>query len=476
MITSTLELAGLDGGCVSLPASRLDHLDARVDGRLLRSGEDGWDDAVLIWNAMAATTPALVVQPRSAADVAATVRFAHEHGVLLGVKGGGHNISGSSMADGGVVLDMSAMRGVRVDPAARLAHAGGGCLLQDVDRATQAHGLATVLGIASEVGVAGLVLGGGFGYLARRFGWAVDNLEEVEIVTADGQVRVASRQEHPDLFWALRGGGGNFGCVTRFTFRLHEVGPLVTGGMVIWSADHAAEVLAAYHELTESAPRELTAAVVMRLAPPAPFLPPEWHGEPIIGMVVCHTGADPDPGLERIRAIGPPIVDLVGRMPYTEQQSLMDDAEPKGLRYYWKTEYLPALSSGFLDAYASGALPVTSPHSESVLFHIGGALNDREEDDGAVGNRDARFVTGFAADWTPEDGRDELHVAWARKGAEGIRPFGTGGNYVNFQLAEDDSARTAGAYRGNYARLQRVKATWDPDNLFRRNRNIAPET
>ena len=245
--------------------------------------------------------------------------------------------------------------------------------------------------------------------------------------------------------------------------------------MVIWSADHAGEVLAAYHELTESAPRELTAAVVMRLAPPQPFLPPEWHGQPVIGLVVCHTGADPEADLARIRAIGPPIVDLVGRMPYTEQQSLMDGTEPKGLRYYWKTEYLPALSSGFLDAFASGALPVTSPLSESVLFHIGGALNDREEDDGSVGNRDARYVTGFAADWTPQDGRDELHVAWARKGWEGIRRFGTGGHYVNFLLAEDDTGRTAGAYRGNYARLQRVKAAWDPDNLFRRNRNVMPQ-
>ena len=204
MLTSALELAGLDGGRVSLPASRLDRLDARVDGRLLRAGEDGWDDAVLIWNDLAATTPALVVQPRSAAGAAATVNFAHEHGLLLGVKGGGHNISGSSMADGGVVLDMSGMRAVRVDPAARLAHVGPGCLLQDVDRATQEHGLATVLGMVSEVGVAGLTLGGGFGYLARRFGWAVDNLEEVEIVTAGGQVRRASRREHPDLFWALR--------------------------------------------------------------------------------------------------------------------------------------------------------------------------------------------------------------------------------------------------------------------------------
>jgi FAD/FMN-containing dehydrogenase len=474
MMTGTLTLAGLDGGQVSLPPARLDQLESSVQGRLLRAGEDGWDDAVRIWNAMVAKTPALVVQPRSAADVAAVVRFAGEHGLLLGVKGGGHNISGSSMAKGSIVLDMSRMRGVTVDPAARLAHVGPGCLLGDVDRATQQHGLATVLGVVSEVGVAGLTLGGGFGYLARRFGWAVDNLEEVEIVTADGEVRTASRQEHPDLFWALRGGGGNFGCITRFTFRLHEVGPVVTGGMAVWSADHAGEVLEAYQELTESAPRELSAAIVMRLAPPAPFVPEAWHGKPIIAMMACHSGADPDADLAKVRAVRPPILDLIDRRPYTEQQTLMDGTEPKGLHYYWKTEYLSSLSGGFLDAFASSALPVTSPLSESVIFHVGGAVNEHGEDDGAVGNRDAHYLMGFAADWPPGDDRGELHTAWARDGWERIRRFGTGGNYVNFQQADDDGGRTAGAYRGNYGRLRRIKATWDPDNRFRVNRNVAP--
>ncbi|MGH8777351.1 MAG: FAD-binding oxidoreductase [Jiangellaceae bacterium] len=224
----TFEAAGLEGGRVGLTSEQIEQLGSAIDGPLLTTGDDGWDEAILIWNAMVTTTPALVVQPTSAHDVAAVVRFAADHGLLLSVKGGGHNIAGTALADRGLTLDMSRMREVTVDPVARLAHVGAGCLLQDVDRATQEHGLATVLGFVSETGVAGLTLGGGFGYLTRRFGWAADNLEEVEIVTADGKIRTASRTEDTDLFWAIRGGGGNLGVVTRFVFRLHEVGPIVT--------------------------------------------------------------------------------------------------------------------------------------------------------------------------------------------------------------------------------------------------------
>ena len=266
-ITATIELAGLDGGPVSLASEQLKDLDSRVQGRLLVAGDQGWNEAVAIWNGMAARLPAFVLQPTSAHDVAAAVSFAREHGLLVSIKGGGHNIAGTSIAEDGLVLDMSGMREVAVDPDARLAQVGPGCLLGEVDQATQAHGLATVLGFVSETGVAGLTLGGGFGYLARRFGWTVDNLAEVEVVGADGQLRTANRDQHPELFWALRGGGGNFGVVTRFSFRLHQVGPMITGGLIVWSAERADEVLAAYRELTESAPRELTAATIVRLAP-----------------------------------------------------------------------------------------------------------------------------------------------------------------------------------------------------------------
>jgi FAD/FMN-containing dehydrogenase len=242
MATSTIDIAGLEGGRVSLTLERLGDLDSQVEGPFLRAGDERWDDAVLVWNGMVARVPALVLQPSSAHDVAAAVRFARDRGLLLSIKGGGHNIAGTSIAERGLTLDLSRMREVTVDPDAKLAHVGPGCRLQDVDRATQEHGLATVLGFISEVGVAGLTLGGGLGYLTRRFGWAVDNLEEVEIVTADGKVRIANRDENADLFWAIHGAGANLGVVTRFTFRLHEVGPTVCGGLIAWPFDPSSAV------------------------------------------------------------------------------------------------------------------------------------------------------------------------------------------------------------------------------------------
>jgi FAD/FMN-containing dehydrogenase len=466
-------VAGLDGGRVRLTSAQLDDLDSRIDGQLLCAGNEGWDEAVLIWNAMVAKLPALVVQPESARDVVVAVRFAHQHGLLLSVKGGGHNIAGTAIADGGLMLDMSRMGGVTVDPEARLARVGPGCILRDVDHATQEHGLATTLGFVSETGVAGLTLGGGFGYLARRFGWAADNLEEVEIVTADAEIRTASRDENADLFWAIRGGGGNFGVVTRFTFRLHGVGPMVTGGLALWDAERAGEVLAAYRELTAAAPRELTLATAVLTAPPAPFVPEEWQGKRAVGLLVCHSGPNAERDIAEIRAIGEPIVDLIGELPYVAQQSMVDDMDPSGLNQYWKAEYLPELTSEYLETFRESALQATSPLSYSVIFHIGGALNERAADDGAVGNRDARFISGFSGVWEPGVPADE-HVAWVRKGWEAIRPFSTGGNYVNFQLAEDGPDRTADAYGRNYDRLRQVKAAYDPDNLFRVNRNISP--
>ncbi|SBT92587.1 FAD/FMN-containing dehydrogenase [Streptomyces sp. DI166] len=473
MTARMLEVTGLEDGGVGLTATQIEKLGTRLAGPLLAAGDNGWDEAVLVWNAMVTAVPRLVVQPVSAEDVATVVRFAADHGVLLSVKGGGHNIGGTALADGGLTLDMSRMREVTVDPAARLAHVGPGCLLQDVDRATQRHGLATVLGFVSETGVAGLTLGGGFGYLARRFGWAADNLEQVEIVTADGRIRTASRTEHPDLFWALRGGGGNFGIVTRFTFRLHRVGPVITGGLAAWGADRVDDVLATYRELTANAPRELTAAVVVRLAPPAPFVPEEWQLKPVAGVLVCHSGKGAEADLAPLRSLGDPIFDLIGEKPYTAQQSMLDETEPKGLNQYWKAEFLPDLPADYLPAFRDAALDVASPLSFSVVFHLAGAINEADEDGGAVGNRDARFISGFSGVWPPGDDGERI-VGAVRAGWERIRPYSTGGNYVNFQLPEDGPDRTAAAYRGTYERLQQVKADCDPDNLFRVNRNIRP--
>jgi FAD/FMN-containing dehydrogenase len=471
---SAVDITGLEGGRVAVDEAHVEELETRIGGEIVRPSDPGWDEAVEVWNGMVAKSPRLVVQPHTARDVAAVVDFSRRHGLLLSVKGGGHHIAGTALTDGGVTLDMSAMRSVTVDPDVRLANAGPGCRLGDVDRATQEHGLATVLGFISKTGVAGLTLGGGMGYLTRRFGYGVDNLDEVEIVTADGEIRVANRREHADLFWALRGGGGNFGVVTRFTFRLHEVGPLVHGGLIAWPFERAEEVLSAYREITSDAPRELAVWQMLLTAPPAPFVPPEWHGRRICGMAVCYSGdpARADAVLAPVRALGDPVFDVIREQPYVELQSYLDGTEPNGMHYYWKTEFAAALDDGLLktvrDVFADCPLPM----ADIGFLHLGGALNDRAADDGAVGNRDARYAVGIKGMWAPDHPTPDANREWVRQAWQRIRPFSTGGNYVNFQTADDE--RIAEAYGANYDRLREVKSAYDADNLFRVNRNIPP--
>ena len=416
MNTSAIDIAGLEAGRVNLTPKQINDLEARLDGPLLRPGDEGWDNAVLMWNGMVTKAPALVIQPTSARDVAAAVGFAHDLGLLLSVKGGGHNIGGTSIAERGLTLDMTRMRDVAVVPEAKLAHAGPGCLLKDVDQATQEHGLATVFGFVSEVGIAGLTLGGGLGYLTRRFGWTVDNLEEVEIVTADGEIRNASRHENADLFWAIRGAGANLGVVTRFTFRLHEVGPTVYGGLIAWPFDRADEILPAYRTITIQAPRALAVWLLLINAPPEPFVPQEWHGKKICAMAVCYTGdlAHTDDVMAPIRAIGDPIVDLLAEQPYTQVQSYLDDAEPKGHHYYWKTDYAAELSDELLNLNKELFADCPIPGVELGFLHIGGAVNEYDEDDGAVGNRDARYMIGANAMWEPDEPEADSFRRWIR--------------------------------------------------------------
>jgi FAD/FMN-containing dehydrogenase len=474
--TTATDMAGLEGGRVNLTREQLDELESRVEGSLLRAGDEGWDDAVLVWNGMVARFPALVVQPTSAHDVAAAVEFARDHGVRLSIKGGGHNIAGSAIAEGGLTLDMSRMCEITVDPEARVAHVGPGCLLKDVDSATQEHGLATVLGFVSEVGVAGLTLGGGLGYLARRFGWTVDNLEEVEIVTADGEIRTASREKNADLFWALRGGGGNFGVVTRFTFHLHEVGPMVYGGLIAWPFERADEILRAYRTISSEAPRELAVWMILLNAPPTPFVPQEWHGRKTCAMVVCYSGDldKTDEVLAPIRALGDPVMDVLQQWPYTQQQSFLDEGEPKGAHYDWKTEYVAELSDGLLNAVRDVFAECPIPEAMVGFLHLGGALNEHGEDDGAVGNRDARFALGVNGMWHPGETNVDAFRQWIRDGWARVRPFSTGRTYINFQTAEEEEERIRATYGDNFDRLVQIKKAYDPDNLFRANRNIRP--
>jgi len=476
MTAATIELSGRSGGPVAVPGEALEDLAGKVEGRLLGPDDPGWDDAVRIWNGLAATAPALVLQPASAADVAAAVGFARAHGLLLGVKGGGHNIAGTAIAEGGLTLDLSGLCQLTVDPEARLAHVGPGCRLADVDRATQAHGLATPLGFISKVGVAGLTLGGGLGYLTRRFGWTADNLVEAEVVGADGQVRTASRERHPDLFWALRGGGGNLGVVTRFTFQLHPVGPQVVGGLIAWPFERAEEVMAAYRTLTAAAPRELATWLILLNAPPAPFVPAAWHGRRLCTFAVCHSGdpGDAERDLAPVRALGDPVFDLLGPQPYTEVQSYLDDTEPDGHHYYWRTEFLAGLEDGLLAGMRELFADCPIPEAELGVLHLSGALNERPADDGAVGNRDARYVLGVNGMWAPDEPEAGRFRQWVRDAGARLRPWSTGATYINFQTADEGDDRVRATYGANYDRLVEVKRRYDPDNLFRANRNIRP--
>jgi FAD/FMN-containing dehydrogenase len=468
-------IKALSGEMSAVPGAVVDSFAAGLSGDLLAPEHPEFAESTLIWNAMIQKRPALVVRPSTTSDVARTVDFARQQGLELSIKGGGHNIAGLALSDGGITLDMSRVNTVEVDVLRGIARVGPGCKLGDVDRATQQHGLATTLGFVSETGVAGLTLGGGFGYLTRQFGWTTDDLVEVEIVTADGEVRRASREVTDDLFWALRGGGGNFGVVTEFVFRLHQIGPEVTAGLIAWSAEEAEGVLDLYRTITATASREMTSVVLMRNAPPAPWLPADKHGQPMIAMVVVHCGSPEQAAADLAPIInhGHPWADLIELKSYVAQQSMLDATQPKGMHYYWKSEFLAELSDELLATVRSQFYGLAAPANQIVLFQIEGALGEHDEDDGAVGNRDAAYACVIAA-LSPGPEAAAANREWVRLAWEAVKPFSTGGNYINFQTEDEVTARIGDSYRGNIERLARVKASYDPTNLFRVNRNIAP--
>jgi FAD/FMN-containing dehydrogenase len=450
-------------------------LKTRVKGPVLLPGDPGYDEARSVWNGMIDRRPALIVRCLGVADVIASVNAGRDRGLPLCIKGGGHNIGGLAVADGALMLDMSLMRGVWVDASQRLAHAQAGCLLGDVDRETQLHGLAAVLGFVSNTGCAGLTLGGGFGYLSRRFGWTTDNLASVDLVTADGRIARASEAENADLFWGVRGGGGNFGVATSFTYRLHPIGPEIVAGAIAWRGEDAPAVLEMYREMTARAPRELTTVAALRMAPPAPWIAKEVHGQPIVAMFVCYSGdlADAERVVGPIKRFGKPVGDIVQQRSYVSLQALLDATQPKGRRYYWKSEYLRGIDATFLSRAYAHAQRMRSPHSAILVFPLDGALNELPEDHSAVGNRDAAAVVNIAAAWDAGDADGE-NMTWARETWSDLREFSTGGTYVNFLTGDEGEDRTRAAYRGNYDRLARLKGSWDPTNLLRTNKNIQP--
>lgn len=465
----------MDGREIDLKQDALDNLKMRIRGTVLVPDDVGYDESQTFWNAMIDRKAAVVARCRGVADLIQCVQFAREHNLLLCIKGGGHNIAGLAVADGALMLDMSLMRGVWVDTHRKTAHAQAGCLLGDVDRETQIHGLAAVLGFVSLTGIAGLTLGGGFGYLTRRWGWAADNVVGMDVVTADARLVHASDEENADLFWGLRGGGGNFGVVTGIDYKLYPVGPEIVGGVMAWPASEAPKVLDLYRTLIEKAPPELTLVAILRPAPPAPWLPKDRHGTPIVALLACYSGR-PEDGekiLAPIKSFGNPIGDVLVRRPYAQMQTLLDATQPKGRRYYWKSEYLPRIEPALCGKAIEHAAKIRSPHSAVILFQIDGALNRLGEDHSPAGNRDARYVLNVAGSWEHAD-EDTVNIEWAREAWKDMKQFSTGGTYINFLTEDEGFERTAAALGKLLHRLAEVKTKWDPNNMFRTNRNIKP--
>lgn len=458
------------------PSEALESLQTKVRGNVLTPDSSEFDEARTVWNAMIDRRPTIIVQPREANDVAATVNIAREHELSLSIKGGGHNIAGMAVCDGGVMIDCSLMRSVNVDAATKRVRVGPGAVWGDVDQVTQPYGLVVPSGIISTTGVAGLTLGGGFGWTTRKWGHTADHLRKVEIVTADGQVRRASEQENPDLFWAIKGGGGNFGVVTEFEFEARELGPTVTAGLILYPMEDAPEVIRFFREFTESAPEELTSLLVLRIAPPAPFLPEDVHGRPVAGIAAMYAG-DPEDGeraMAPLKAFGNPVADTITQKEYVTHQSFLDSGQPHGRRYYWKSEYLSAVPDELGQIMIDHCNRFTSPHSSMLAMHLGGNAKQTESGDGAVSHKSAEYVVAIQGAWDDPD-TDDRHIGWARQFHAAVRPFSTGGTYVNFLTEEEGAERIQEAYEPEiYRQLARIKAEYDPGNLFRHNKNIRP--
>ena len=469
-----LQFKTRSGASASLHEATLTAFKEGLRGRVAVQGTPEYEEARPIWNAMIERRPALFARCAGAADVIRSVNFAREQGLPLAVRGAGHNIAGNALCDGGLVIDLSPMRSVRIDPAARLARVEPGATLADFDREAQAFGLATPLGINSTTGVAGLTLGGGFGWLSRKLGLSIDNLASADVVTADGALLKASAGENADLFWGVRGGGGNFGIVTSFEYRLHEVGPNVLSGLVVHPLDDAGKVLRFYRSFMADTPDDFVCWFVLRLAPPLPFLPPEWHGKGILGLAMCYSGKldDGERVARPLRSFGKPIADVVAPHPYTAWQTILDPLLTPGARNYWKSHDFRELSEGLIDVLIEHARKIPDPQTEIAFAQLGGAVSRVPHGATAYTHRDAEFVLNVHGRWA-DPAKDEQCVAWARGLFDAAAPFATGGVYVNF-LTQEEQDRVRAAYGENYDRLVALKNKYDPGNLFRVNQNIAP--
>jgi FAD/FMN-containing dehydrogenase len=473
---SDIRIVTSTGENTILESATVEDFKSSLRGQLLLAGDEGYDDARAVWNGMIDKRPALIARCSGVADVIQAVNFGRGHNLLVSVRGGGHNVAGKAIADGGLMIDLSLMKGIHADPSARTVRAQPGATWGDLDWEAQPFGLATPGGIVSTTGIAGLTLGGGIGWLQRRYSLTCDNVLSVDIVTADGRLLRASEEENTDLFWAVRGGGGNFGIVTSFEYHLHPVGPIVVAGLILHPFEKAAEFLRFYREYAASAPDELTVIPLLRLAPPFPFLPKEVHGAPVVGAALLYAGPV-DEGqrlVKPLKEFGSPLADLIGPKPYIAHQTMFDAGAPQGNLYYEKSEYLRGLGDDAIDAIAMHGARITSPHSLAAFFHLGGAISRVGKGDTAFSHRDAAFGFVIQAEWVDPEESDR-HIQWTREFWKAMQPFSTGGVYVNFLSEDEGEDRVRAAYgAATYERLVAVKNKYDPTNFFQMNQNIRP--
>ncbi|HWI95881.1 MAG TPA: FAD-binding oxidoreductase [Solirubrobacterales bacterium] len=458
-----------------LGAATLKEFEDGLHGEMVKPGDGAYDEVRAIWNGVHDARPAVIARCADAADVRHAVGFARSEGLDVAVRGGSHSIPGFSTCDDGIVIDLSPMKGIEIDVDAATVRAEGGVIWGELDAATQEHGLATTGGLVSTTGVAGFTLGGGIGWLMRKYGLACDNLRSAEVVTADGQILTASATENADLLWGLRGGGGNFGVVTSFEFDLHKVGPTVAAGPVFYPGDRAEEILRFYREFVKTVPDELTTFAGLLTAPPAPFLPEEWHGKKLVALVGCYAG-DPDEGMKALqpfRDLGDPVADLVGPMPYVQMQSLLDDIYPRGTKAYMKAGYMRDLDDKAIETLVRYHQDATSPASEIHVHHFGGAVARADAEETAYGERQAPYVLNIIA-MSHEPGGLDTHIDWAHRLYADIEPSLTGGAYINFLSAEGEDRVRAAYGAEKFDRLRALKDRYDPTNLFHLNQNIPP--
>lgn len=458
----------------TIATTALDALQSGLRGKLIRPGDYAYDAARRVYNGMIDRRPALVVRPAGVADIVRSVNFAREGKLDLAIRGGGHNVAGFGTCDNGLVIDLAGMKSVRVDPGKRTVRAEAGCTWGDLDHATHAFGMATPGGVIASTGIAGLTLGGGFGHLSRKYGLSCDNLLSADVVTADGQFRTASATENPDLFWALRGGGGNFGVVTSLEYRLHPVSTVIAGP-IFYPLEKARDVLRLFNEYLKTAPEDFSAFFAILIVPPAPPFPEHLHNQKVCGLICCHVGgqAEADQAVKPLLSAGPPLFSHVGPVPYPVLNALFDPLLPAGLHHYWKADYIRDHTDRAIDIHLQYGPQIPNVTSAMHIYPVNGAVRRVGNSDTAYSYRDADFVHIIAAIY-PDSAPMPQGRKWVRDYWSALHPYSAGGSYVNFLMEDEGEERIASSYRGNYARLVEIKKKYDPDNLFHLNQNIRP--